>query len=315
MAANSPGRTDASLQRLRLIGLVGPVAFVALLLCLRPLAIDWLGHRLGLTLIGTVLVVSAAGFGWTMYRRLDTAHEAVVAAERRSAALVERERIARELHDSLAQVLGVTHLRLHALAGRRGLATDDTTRGEVLELADLCHEAYRDVREAILGLRDATRTDRTLLEHLDGYVAAFARTSSIPTTLVADADDEFFLSPAAEVQVIRVIQEALTNVRKHSGARSATVLVSAQDDHAQFVVADDGTGFDPHALASDGFGLSAMRERAESVDGRLMIDSAPGQGTRVVVRLPGRRRSQAPVEPGFPVPASPAPQPAEELSA
>ena len=291
MDTPSSGRTGASLQRLRLIGLVGPVVFVGLLLGLRPVATEWLGHRVALTVIGTILIVSAAVFGALMYRRLESAHELALDAERRSAALMERERIARDLHDSLAQVLGVAHLRLHALAGRRSVAREEKTCAEVIELADLCHEAYRDVREAILGLRDANRSDRTLLEHLDSYVAAFSRTSSIPTELVSDAEGDFFLSPAAEVQVIRVIQEALTNVRKHSGARRATVQITAQGDHAEFVVEDDGTGFDPSRLHSDGFGLSSMRERTESVDGRLTIQSAVGHGTRVVVRLPGRRRT------------------------
>lgn len=303
------------MRRLRLVGLLAPVLFVGAMVLARPLVLQVLGHEVGFVVLGAGLVTSALVFGVAMYWLLDRAHRMVLDSGRREAALVERERIARELHDSLAQVLGVTHLRLHALAGRPEVAASERARRETLELATLCHESYRDVREAILGLRDATRADRTLLQHLDTYVAKFAASSSIPTTLDADASDELGLTPAAEIQVIRVIQEALTNVRKHSGARQASVSVRSADDQTVFVVEDDGSGFDPDAMSAerDGFGLSSMRERTESVDGRLTIDSTPGQGTRVVVRLPGRGRAGAPT--ASVVSAASAATAAEELSA
>ncbi|QIK71970.1 hypothetical protein G7070_06455 [Propioniciclava coleopterorum] len=140
------------------------------------------------------------------------------------------------------------------------------------------------MREAIMGLRDATRPDRSLPQHLEEYVAAFTRTSGISTDLVLD--DGVRLSPDAEVQVLRVVQEALTNVRKHSGAVRATVHLSRGPRQVSVVVEDDGEGFDPRQTRPDGFGLTAMRDRAESVAGRLTIDSQPGRGTRVVVQFP-----------------------------
>jgi two-component system nitrate/nitrite sensor histidine kinase NarX len=90
--------------------------------------------------------------------------------------------------------------------------------------------------------------------------------------------------------VIRVIQEALTNVRKHSGAQSATVHVSESDSMTTFVVEDDGHGFDPGGSVSDrdGFGLFTMRERMALLNGSLTVDSAPGRGTRVIVNVPER---------------------------
>ncbi|MFT3876227.1 MAG: sensor histidine kinase [Propioniciclava sp.] len=207
----------------------------------------------------------------------------------RAAALLERERIARELHDSLAQVLGVAHLRLHALAARPSVRADEPAHREVLDLAELCHEAYADVREAILALRESTNPDRTLLEHLRAYVATFSRTSGVPTSLVVHTGAEPCLAPCAEIQVVRIIQEALTNVRKHSGASGATVTVRALPHQVECTVADDGVGFEPaDALSGDGFGLTSMRERAEAAGGGLHVDSAPGRGTRVTVRVPGR---------------------------
>ena len=98
------------------------------------------------------------------------------------------------------------------------------------------------------------------------------------------------LSPASEVQLIRIIQEALTNVRKHAGAAHAWVRLHRQDPWVQVIVEDDGRGFDPTILVSRDrlhFGLQTMRERAEGLGGKLEIDTAPGRGTRVVATLPG----------------------------
>ena len=289
MVSDSTHR-DARLGRLRLVGLGAPPLFVAGLLCLHPAATAGVDGPVAHVALGVVLVLSATVFGWSMFRALGRAHDAAVSsaveAESLSAALVERDRIARELHDSLAQVLGVTHLRLRAMQARPAVAADEAIRAEVADLADLCGEAHRDVREAILGLKGAQRPDRPLLDRLEDYVRAFSRTSGIPTTLEACATDTA-LSPQAEVQVVRVVQEALTNVRKHAGARSATVLVSADASHTDFVVADDGRGFAlADATRGDGFGLSTMRERTESVGGRLRIESRPGEGTRVTAHLP-----------------------------
>lgn len=219
----------------------------------------------------------------------------------RAAALLERERIARELHDSLAQVLGIAHLRLHALASRPSVSADEPAHREVLDLAELCHEAYADVREAILALRESTSPDRSLLEHLRSYVATFARTSGIPTTLHTDPESDPCLAPGAEIQVVRIIQEALTNVRKHACATAATVRVTALAHHVECMVTDDGVGFDAaEALAGDGFGLTSMRERAEAAGGRLVVDSALGRGTRVTVSVPGRALTAS----GLPVEAT-----------
>lgn len=106
-------------------------------------------------------------------------HAQMIDAERLSAVVDERVRIARELHDSLAQVLGVTHLRLRALSGLLDSTPTDAVRTELDALADLCQESYRDVREAILGLRDSNRADRSLLENLEASVAAVGRSSGI----------------------------------------------------------------------------------------------------------------------------------------
>jgi signal transduction histidine kinase len=218
---------------------------------------------------------------------------------RQRAVLAERERIAREMHDSLAQVLGVTHLRLRALDAREEVRSSPEMAEELSELADISQEAYQDVREAILGLRDSSRTERGLEDNLRAYLAKYSQQCKIKTSLDSELDHELALSPRCEVQVIRVIQEALTNVRKHSGAKSVIVHVTESESATTFVVQDDGHGFDPGGslLDRDGFGLFTMRERTELLNGRLTIDSAPGRGTRVIVEVPERSRPRpVPVE-------------------
>ena len=210
---------------------------------------------------------------------------------RQRAILAERERIAREMHDSLAQVLGVTHLRLRALDSRAEVRKSPEIVVELAELADICEEAYQDVREAILGLRESSRTERGLLDSLRAYLAKYSHQCDIETSLESGLDHELSLSPRCEVQVIRVIQEALTNVRKHSGAKSAIVRITESASSTTFVVEDDGHGFDQGGSSfgdRDGYGLFTMRERMALLNGSLTIDSAPGRGTRVIAGVPER---------------------------
>jgi signal transduction histidine kinase len=222
----------------------------------------------------------------------DLAAIAVVSADRRRhdemmATLAERERIAREMHDSLAQVLATSHLRLRALEGRPTVRDDVAIATEVAALGDLTHEAYVDVREAILGLRESSHLDRDLLSSLRIYLEKFSHQTGLAGHLETDLPDDLGLAPGAEIQVIRVIQEALTNIRKHAGASRATVRVVSDGLGICLSVDDDGRGFDPAANGNEeGFGLQAMRERMSLVGGSLAIYSAPGEGTRVLARLP-----------------------------
>jgi signal transduction histidine kinase len=224
------------------------------------------------------------------------------ANERQGAILAERDRIARELHDSLAQVLGSTHLRLRMLLSRPELIDRPKVATELDDLADVCEEAYRDVREAILGLREASR-GRGLLTALAAYIEKFSQQSGVPVDLEATVGDEPGLSSSSEIQLIRVIQEALTNVRKHARATRAHVRVTDAPggDGLMIVVEDDGRGFDPattRAHRDGGYGLATMRERMELAGGSLTIDSSPGRGTRVIAIVPQNPRIRTAVAAG-----------------
>jgi two-component system nitrate/nitrite sensor histidine kinase NarX len=209
--------------------------------------------------------------------------------ERQGAVVAERERIAREMHDSLAQILGVTHLRLRALGGRPEVAAAAVVAAELSDLASLSEEAYRDVREAILGLREGSRSGRSFVESISAYLERYGHQAGIVATLENDLDDELVLAPRVEVQLIRVIQEALTNVRKHGEASKVVVRIGAANEGVRIEIADDGRGFDVGGtlLGRDGFGLHTMQERIDLVGGTLAIESSPGHGTKVVAEVPG----------------------------
>jgi signal transduction histidine kinase len=209
------------------------------------------------------------------------------------AVLEERERIARDLHDGLAQVLG--YINTQALAIKKHLASDRPE--EVRELVDSMGEAarhvYGDIREEIMGLRAARDG---LVPSLQTYLSGYGRmTGVVPDVRITPAAASLRLTGATEIQLLRIIQEALSNVRKHAGLEKATVSLDLAGDTLRLEVADDGRGFDPDSPARTGwprFGLQTMRERAGAVGGTFELCSSPGTGTSIVVHVPVAAREE-----------------------
>jgi len=202
----------------------------------------------------------------------------------------ERNRLARELHDGVAQVLGYVGTKSDAALALLEAGRHEDARRQLDELAAAARSVYVDVREAILGLSTPIELGGGVVPAVREYARRYAETSKLPTEVRASPEAEAVrLAPAAEAQALRILQEALTNVRKHAGARRVVVDLACEDRTLAIEVRDDGAGFDPAAgPPSDwrGFGLGAMRERAASVAGQVEIDSRPGAGTSVRLRLP-----------------------------
>ncbi|HWV24636.1 MAG TPA: GAF domain-containing sensor histidine kinase [Thermomicrobiales bacterium] len=204
----------------------------------------------------------------------------------------ERERIAREMHDSLAQVLGYVNTKVQAAKVLVNSGQTEKALEQLDQMANASRSAYADVREGILSLRTSLEPHQTLVETLSEYLPVWEEQSGVRATLDADGVHDGSLSDLAEVQLLRIIQEALTNVRKHAQASRVSVTMTRADGVVVTVIADNGRGFDPKDRGSRGvpqFGMSTMRERVESLGGSLEITSVAGEGTTVRVSLPAER--------------------------
>ena len=205
------------------------------------------------------------------------------------AVIRERERLARELHDSLGQVLAFVNAqgqtaRILLAHGEVGAAD-----AHVARLVEVAQEADTDIRESILGLR-APLAHQSFFSTLSAYLDQYQQRYGIQTRLrrpsgLADGA----LDPLVELQLLRIIQEALTNARKHAHASSVGISFIVRDGQTEVTLQDDGLGFDPDQALGDSagrIGLRVMRERAEEVGGSLELHSQPGQGSCVVVTVP-----------------------------
>lgn len=208
--------------------------------------------------------------------RINTAHEE------------ERARIARELHDSVAQSL----LKIIYTAGFAldFLKEDPRLAVEEIEEVQLrAKDCLRELRAIMANLRPTSLDILGLRETIMRYAEQFEEEYAITTS--ADLQGLDSLSPSVELAVFRMLQEELTNVRKHSKAEAVSIRTEVHGGDFILTVEDNGVGFDPETLAAEQesgkhLGLMAIRERAELLGGELAIESAPGRGTKVTVRIP-----------------------------
>lgn len=209
------------------------------------------------------------------------------------ATIAERRRLAQEIHDGVAQSLGLLYLQLRILQDRLLKRGPPEVVTAIQEATRIAGSVYEEARQAIFDLRSITSQRRGLAPILTEYLEEFRIQSGLVVALETDAASSIRLPPAAEGQVIRIIQEALSNVRRHAHATHAWVRLCREDEWVHLTVEDDGRGWDHASAATEGgrhFGLQTMRERAQSLGGTLDIDAAPGRGTRVTARVPAERR-------------------------
>jgi signal transduction histidine kinase len=201
-------------------------------------------------------------------------------AEVHRAMIDERGRLAREMHDGLAQDLWTARLKQGRLASLVKGEEQSALAEEVMEAIDT---GIADARQAVMALR-AGSTDAPLLEVMRRYAEdfgdRFALDIRFESTGAAPA-----LPARGEAEVLRIVQEALNNVRKHADATVVRIVATATDAALEIVVTDNGRGFDPNS-ATSGFGLAGMRERAALIGARLDVRSAPRAGTRVIIEIP-----------------------------
>jgi signal transduction histidine kinase len=204
----------------------------------------------------------------------------------RAVALQEKERraIARDLHDSAGQALTAIRINLQ-------LAGDLLASGQIEKVRELVARTTGMVDDTVEEIRRAVNTLGPAVLHDVGLVAAVHRAcDDLADGLEIEMDCAIELprelSPALEATCYRVVQEALTNVARHAEAARVEVRLSGDEQAVRVLVHDDGRGFDPAAVPEDHRGLLGMRERIELLGGRLEIESAPGEGTRVEATIP-----------------------------
>jgi signal transduction histidine kinase len=198
---------------------------------------------------------------------------------------LERRRLARELHDETGQALTSILLELKSL---EGAVETDEGRERTAALRDLVVSTLRDVRRLAVELRPAALDDFGLAAALERLVETYGQqAASIDVDLELRLGGER-LPSEVETTLYRIVQEALTNVTKHAGARRLSVVLTRKEGAVVAVVEDDGAGFDPREPTHDGLGLVGMRERLALVGGRLRVESSPGRGTALVAEVPVR---------------------------
>ena len=263
-------------------------------------------NGVGSWLIGPILSVAAAIFlalyvnaiisesskRQGLIEELQATRAQLAESERRQGALEERQRLAREIHDTLAQ--GFTSIAMLLEAAKGALSTRQPEVEQHLELAtQTARENLAEARRVVWALRPEALDEGTLPEAVAALTERWSKETGIRAN--AHVTGKLHRLPADhEATLLRAAQEALVNVRKHASATSVDVTLSYWEELTVLDVQDDGIGFDltsprPVSGRDGGFGLDAMRQRVEGLGGQLQIESAPGQGSTVVVELPAPR--------------------------
>lgn len=208
--------------------------------------------------------------------------QALVQTQQNLAALEERNRLARDLHDTVKQQVFATTMQLAAASAL--IDQDPAAAKQHLQEARGLANSARDELGVLIGqLRPLALSGRSFADALRDYAADWSRQTRV--AMNAQVADDPALDPAAEQALLRVVQEALANVARHSAAKAVDLSYGPAGDGACLVVADDGQGFDLEAIKK-GVGLDSMRERVSALGGALTLEARPGGGTRLTASLP-----------------------------
>ncbi|GAW93253.1 sensor histidine kinase [Calderihabitans maritimus] len=204
-----------------------------------------------------------------------------------SAVLEERDRISREIHDGVLQTLAYIVLKLEVL--REGLihGTISESRLTIEELWQVARKAYQDLRESMNSLRAPGALSASLATLIYQYALEFQSRTGIDVCIDLRDSEKLNFNLHTKIQVLRIVQEALTNVWKHAEADRILISCAVEDNGFVLVVRDNGRGFDLSRVEqqSGNLGLRTMRERARSIEAELKVRSSPGRGTEVSLLL------------------------------
>ncbi|XIE80796.1 sensor histidine kinase [Streptomyces sp. SBR177] len=221
-----------------------------------------------------------------MVEELIATRAELAAAERHAGTLAERERLAREIHDTLAQ--GLSSIQLLLRAAERALPADSPAAGHIDAARRAAQDNLAEARRFVRALAPPDLEHGSLAGALERLCGAAGPDG--PQVRFAVSGTPVELPTPYEVALLRIAQSSLANTVRHAGASRVGITLSFMGGSVTLDVVDDGAGFDPGSVcpssAEGGFGLPAMRSRAESLGGSFTVESAPGQGTAVAVSLP-----------------------------
>jgi signal transduction histidine kinase len=221
-----------------------------------------------------------------LIEQLEATQAELAAAERRAGILEERQRLARDIHDTLAQ--GFISIVMHLEAADQALPDDlDTLQKHLDRARGTARTSLEEARRVVHALRPHSLDQRSLPDAIERTAARWQEETGIPLTTTTTGDP-IPLHPDIEVTLLRATQEALANIRKHAQATAVQLTLSYIDDVVVLDVQDNGVAFAGAAASplSGGYGLQAMRERAEQCGGSVTVESEAGEGTTVVVSIP-----------------------------
>jgi len=257
------------------------LSFVGSQLALYPSspAMGFYPLQLSLGLLGTIIVASFL-IAWLPYLMNINASQTL----RRQAILGERSRLSREIHDGVAQSLGIVRWKTELLQKTIASRKMSQALSQAAEIKGLIEEAQQEVREAVDELRTSAEGKQGFVPTLAHYATEFTKSYGIRCELHV-ADGQVNLPLPAELELLSIAREALSNVRRHSAASRVEVTFESKKDWVEMTIRDNGIGFNTQA-GFQGHGLAVMEERALSLGGELAITTGMGQGTEVKVKLP-----------------------------
>jgi signal transduction histidine kinase len=238
--------------------------------------------RLAFTAIVLGGMVVQVGTDARRLARADRDLQRLHQAELERKALADRERLAREIHDGIAQDLWLAKLTYGQLRTRLPQQADLDELGALVD--DVLDEAVAGTRQAIAWTQGAAISATPFGDALVRLGREMSNRFDVDITVDAGAVPA--LDPPVEIELLRITQEALRNAVKHARASQVSVSLAATGGRLSIAIEDDGTGFDEAEVRPGGFGLQTMRRRAELIGGRLSLATSPAYGTRIVIELP-----------------------------
>jgi len=205
----------------------------------------------------------------------------------------ERERLARDLHDNLGQIFGFINVQAQAIRQELANTGIGTVSGQLERLVEVARSAHQEMREYIRNVKSAASGGESFVAAVRREIGQYTKQTGIRAELLI-ADEVLLegLTPDVKAQMANIAREALNNIRKHAAANKVSIEIKAAGDAIVAVIEDDGRGFDLREyekMPASGLGLQIMRERAGEIGGELSIAAAPGQGTRLLLRVPRNR--------------------------